>query len=771
MILLIFPSRHQQEQPGEPCRDATCRLSNFLPAGILPAALTIKKLCTLSDKFLHMQPKLFAASLILLITACNNQTEMKKEKFKWPEGVKPPIADIKPVTRVMHGDTVVDNYYWMIDYFKKGPDSTKVVDYLKAENAYLDTMMSGTKQLQADLFTEMKARIKEKDESVPYFKNGYYYYTKTEEGKQYYKYCRKKGSLDAAEEVLLDVDAMAEGKPYYAVSGFAVSEDNKLLAYGVDEVSRRQYIIQVKNLETGETLKDAIHLTGGDPCWASDNKTLFYTANNPETLLSEKIKRHTLGTDEKTDAVVYDEKDKTNYIGIYKSKNNKFIFIVSQATLSSETKWIDAAKPMDTFQSFQPRMKEVLYDVIALEDKFLIRTNWNAKNFRLMECPLDKTESANWKEILPNRPDVLLEGVEEFKDYMVLNERKNGLVQLAVKNIKTNDQHYIDFGEPAYLAYTSANPDYNATKLRYNYTSLTTPNSVYDYDMATKEKKLLKQQEVLGGYKPEDYVSERLYATAKDGTKVPVSLVYKKGYKKDGTAPLLLYAYGSYGYSTDATFNSARLSLLNRGFVFAIAHIRGGQEMGRQWYEDGKMMKKINSFTDFIDCGEFLIKEKYTSKGHLYANGGSAGGLLMGAISNMAPDLWNGVIAQVPFVDVINTMLDESIPLTTNEFDEWGNPKNKDAYFYMKSYSPYENVEKKNYPNLLVTTGLHDSQVQYFEPAKWVAKLRTMKTDKNLLLLHTNMDFGHGGASGRFDYLKDVALNYAFLLSLEGITK
>ncbi len=719
-----------------------------------------------------MQAKLLtAATAILFITSCNNQMETTQESYHWPEGVKAPIAGIKPHQRVIHGDTVTDNYYWMIDYFKKGPDSTKVVDYLTAENSYLDTMMSGTKKFQDDLFKEMKARVKEKDESVPYFKNGYYYYSRTDEGKEYYKLCRKKGSLDATEELLLDVDAMAAGKAYFAISGTEVSEDNKLIAYGVDEVSRRQYIIHVKNLETGEIYADAISNTEGDPCWASDNKTLFYTSKNPVTLLSEKIRRHTLGTDPETDVTVYEESDKSNYIGVGKSKNNHFIFIYSQATLSSEVRWIDAAKPAETFRSFQPRMKEVLYDVTPLADKFLIRTNWNAKNFRLMECPLDKTDSSNWKEVIPRRADVLLQGVEEFKDFVVLNERKDGLVKLRIRSIDGSNEHYINFGEAAYSAGVGTNPEYNTSKLRYNYTSLTTPNSVYDYDMASKEKKLMKQQEVMGGYNAADYITERLYATAKDGTKVPISLVYKKGFEKNGKAPLLLYSYGSYGYSTDAAFNSARLSLLNRGFVYAIAHIRGGQEMGRQWYEDGKMMKKKNTFTDFIDCGEFLVNQHYTSKEHLYAQGGSAGGLLMGAIVNMAPDLWHGVIAQVPFVDVVNTMLDESIPLTTNEFDEWGNPTNKDAYDYMKSYSPYENVAKKNYPNILVTTGLHDSQVQYFEPAKWVAKLRAMKTDKNLLLLHTNMSFGHGGASGRFDYLKDIALNYAFFLALEGVTQ
>ncbi|MCE3282621.1 MAG: protease [Chitinophagaceae bacterium] len=695
---------------------------------------------------------------------------MQKTPYQWPQGAKPPVATIKPHVRELHGEKVVDNYYWMYDYFGKGPDSTKVIEYLNAENAYVDTVMSGLKQFREDLFQEMKARIKEKDESVPVFKNGYYYYTRTEDGKQYYKYCRKKGSLTAPEEILLDVDKMAEGKAYYAARGFSVSEDNKLLAYGVDEVSRRQYVIHVKNLETGEVMNDRIANTEGDPTWANDNKTIFYTGKNPQTLLSEKIKRHTIGTNAAQDAVVYEEQDKSNYIGVGKSKNNRHIMIYSYATLSSEYRSIDAATPTAPFKVFQPRMKDVLYDVIPLADKFLVRTNLNAKNFRLMEAPLDKPGVENWKEVIPHRTDVLLEGVEEFKDFVVISERQNGLIKLRVRNLNGNE-HYIDFGEPAYDAYASGNPEYNTTNLRYNYTSLTTPNSVYDYNMVSKDKKLMKQTEVLGGYDAKEYVTERLYATARDGVKIPISIVYKKGFEKDGNAPLLLYGYGSYGASMDAAFNSSRLSLLNRGFAYAIAHIRGGQEMGRHWYEEGKMMKKMNTFNDFIDAGKFLVSEKYTAKEHLYAMGGSAGGLLMGAVINLEPELFHGIVAQVPFVDMINTMLDESIPLTTNEFDEWGNPKNKDAYMYMKTYSPYENIEKKAYPHMLVTTGLHDSQVQYFEPAKWVAKLRAMKTDNNLLLLKTEMAYGHGGASGRFDYLKDVALNYAFLLALEGITK
>jgi len=717
-----------------------------------------------------MRHNIIFAVISLIFLSCNNSTTVIRKGYAWPEGLKAPVAEKKNKELIAHGDTRIDEYYWMNDYFKKGPDSAKVVDHLKAENAYLDTMMAGTKKFQEDLYTEMKARIKEKDESVPVLNNGYYYYTRTEEGKQYYKYCRKKGSLDAVEEILLDVDKMAEGQPYFSAAGFNISPDNKLLAYGTDNVSRRQYTIHIKNLETGEILKDEIKGTSAGSTWANDNKTLFYTLNNPSTLLTEKIKKHKLGDDVSNDMVVYDEQDESNYIGVYKTKSKKYLVIYSSATLSSEYQILEADNPDGNFRVFQPRMKEVLYEIDHWGDKFLITTNWNAKNFKLMESPLDKTGSENWKDVIPHRTDVLLEGIALFKDHWVITERKAGLLQMRIRQVSSGSDHYLDFGEPAYAAYVGANPEFNTTTLRYNYTSLTTPNSVYDYDMNTKNKNLLKEQPVLGKFNKDDYVTERIYATARDGVKVPISLVYKKGTKKDGSAPLLLYGYGSYGASMDANFHSNRLSLLDRGFIYAIAHIRGGQEMGRQWYDDGKMLKKINTFNDFIDCGEFLVKEKYTSKGHMYAMGGSAGGLLMGAIVNMAPDLWNGVVAAVPFVDVITTMSDPTIPLTTNEYDEWGNPENKENYMYMKSYSPYDNVEKKNYPNILVTTGLHDSQVQYFEPAKWVARLRAMKTDSNLLLLKTNMGAGHGGASGRFDYLKEIALQYAFLFALEGIT-
>jgi len=688
----------------------------------------------------------------------------------WPDA-KPPIAEKQNHIREIHGEKVNDPYYWMIDYFKKGKDSTKVVNYLTAENAYLETMMADTKQLRDNLYKEMKARIKEKDESVPVFKNGYYYYSRTETGKQYFKYCRKKGSLSAPEEILLDVDQMAEGKAYYAATGFSISPDNSKLIFGVDDVSRRQYSLFLKDLNTGKITDLGIKNTEGNAVWAADNKTIFYTAKNDVTLLSEKIKRHTLGTDPSKDAVVYEEKDNTNYIGVGKSKNEKYIMIYSSATTSSEVRYLPADDPNGGFKVFQPRMKDVLYDITPLEDKFLITTNKDALNFKVMETPINKTGIENWKDLIPHRKDVLMLGIDEFKNFLVFSERQNGLSQLVIQDRKTQKKEFLKFDEPAYMIRSMNNPEYNTDNFRFAYTSMITPSSQYEQNLVTGKRTLLKQQEVLGGYDKNLYTTERLFATAKDGTKIPVSIVYKKNFEKNGKNPLLLYGYGSYGSSMEATFSSTRLSLLDRGFAFAIAHIRGGQEMGRQWYEDGKMMKKINTFTDFIDAGEFLVKEKYTSPEHLYAQGGSAGGLLMGAVVNMKPELWNGVIAQVPFVDVVNTMLDESIPLTTNEYDEWGNPNNKDAYFYMKSYSPYENIQRKNYPNILITTGLHDSQVQYFEPAKWAAKLRDLKTDKNAVLLKTEMAYGHGGASGRFDYLKDVAWDYAFLLKLEGITK
>ena len=690
------------------------------------------------------------------------------KKIHWPK-VMAPKAAVYPHIRKIHDDTVQDDYYWMIDYFKKGDRSQEVIEYLKKENAYTNSMLEDTAELQENLFHELKSRIKEKDESVPYYKNGYYYYSRTEEGNQYFKFCRKKGTLEAEEELLLDIDRLADGYAYYTAKGFSVSPDNRLLAFSVDTVSRREYTIYIKNLETGEIYPDQIKNTEGAAIWGNDNLTLFYTAKNPVTLLSEKIMRHVLGSDPAADVLVYEEKDNTNYIAVGKSKNGKYIIINSEGTLSSEIWLLDADFPQTEFRVFQPRMQDVLYSVIALEDRFLILTNDEAINFRIMQCPLDQTERSNWQTFMGHRPDVLVSDIEEFKDFLAIAERKNGLTQLAIYNLSSQQQHYLDFGEVAYTVYPAINVEYNSQKLRYGYTSLVTPSSVYEYDMADQQKVLLKQQEVLGGYDQTAYITERIFATARDGVQVPISIVYKKGTKLDGTAPLLQYAYGSYGASMDPTFSSNRLSLLDRGFIYALTHIRGGEEMGRQWYEDGKMMRKMNTFYDFVDCGKYLIERHYCTSEHLYAQGGSAGGLLMGVVANIAPEQYHGIIAQVPFVDVVNTMLDDTIPLTTNEYDEWGNPNESEAYFYMKAYSPYENIEAKEYPNLLVTTGLHDSQVQYFEPAKWVAKLRATKTGDTVLLLKTVMDYGQGGASGRFDYLKEIALEYAFLFKLEGI--
>ncbi len=686
-----------------------------------------------------------------------------------------PVAEVKDSALTIHGYTRIDPYFWMrlTDEQKNAeqPDAQtqKVLDYLNAENAYTKAVLQNTKTLQDNLFNEIVGRIKKDDESVPYFKNGYWYYSRYEKDQEYPIYCRKKESLDNPEEVILNVNKLAEGHSYYSVSGVNISKDNKVLAFAEDTLSRRIYNIRFKNLETGEMYTDIISNTETSGAWANDNKTYFYTSKNEVSLLSEKIWRHELGTTHEKDVMVYHEKDPSYYIGVYKSKSDKFIIIYNSSTLVSDYQILNADNPKGQFKQFTPRGTEHEYSITHYNNKFYITTNNNAKNFRLMETPDDATEMSNWKEVIPNRDSVLLEGVDVFNNYLVIQERSKALSQIRIINQSTKEEHYLDFGEPVYLAYTSTNPEFDTDILRYSYSSLTTPNSVIDYNMSTKEKEVKKVQEVVGGHNPDDYTSERQWAIARDGTKVPLSIVYKKGTKLDGSAPLLLYAYGSYGIIIDPYFSSTRLSLLDRGFVYVIAHIRGGESMGRDWYNNGKMMHKMNTFTDYIDCAQYLVDQKYTSPEHLYAMGGSAGGLLMGAVANMKPELFNGIIAAVPFVDVVSTMLDESIPLTTNEFDEWGNPKEKEAYDYMMKYSPYDNVTAQDYPNMLVTTGLFDSQVQYWEPTKWVAKLRATKTDHNLLLLHTNMEAGHGGASGRFKPYKQVALQYAFIFMLEGI--
>jgi oligopeptidase B len=688
------------------------------------------------------------------------------------------MAKKTPFEMTEHGDTRVDNYYWMrlSDEQKNAPDSTRdqqtkdVLDYLNAENAYTKSMLAHTDAFQAKLFEEMKGRIKETDQSVPVKDNGYWYYTRYEAGKDYAFNCRKKDSMETGtEEVLVNGPALAQGHDYWALGGLDVSEDNTIVVYSEDVVSRRIYTASFRNIQTGEMLTDKIEGIAGCPVWANDNKTLFYVKKDPTTLREFQIWKHTLGTPQSSDVVVFEEKDEEFSCFVYKTKSKKYMVIGSNQTLSNEYRVLSADAPVGEFKVIQPRERNLEYGIDHYGDRFYITTNLEAKNFRLMSCPETATTKDNWQEVIAHRADVLLEGIEIFKDYLVVQERKDGLNQLRIIRWNDKAEYYVEFQDPTYAAGVGSNPEFETDVLRYGYSSLTTPASTYDFNMSTKDRKLMKQQEIVGGHDPSQYNSERLYAKATDGTMVPISLVYKKGTPLDGSAPTLLYAYGSYGATMDAGFSSARLSLLNRGFVFAIAHIRGGQEMGRQWYEDGKLLKKKNTFTDFIDCAEHLIANKYTSKEKLFAMGGSAGGLLMGAITNMRPDLWRGVVSAVPFVDVITTMLDETIPLTTFEFDEWGNPKNKEYYDYMKSYSPYDNIEKKNYPNILVTSGYWDSQVQYWEPAKYVAKMREYKTDNNLLLFWCNMDAGHGGKSGRFEALKEVALEYAFMMDLVGI--
>ncbi len=715
---------------------------------------------------------ILSAFAAMLLPGCSKNHE--PSTMSQESEIQPPVAERIPHEITANGNTRVDNYYWMkLTEQQKDAQaddqSKKVISYLNAENDYLRAKMKHTEVLQEKVYKEIIGRIKQTDESVPYQDNGYWYYTRYEEGKEYPVYCRKKGSMTGTEEVLLNVNELAVGHDYYSVSDLSVSEDNRLLAYSVDTVSRRRYTILIKDLATGKLLGTPILNTEGDVTWANDNKTFFYVRKDEETLRSRWIMRHILGTDPGQDKIVSEEKDDTFYTGIYKTKSKKFLVIWANSSITNHFQILEASNPNGKFREFATRERGVEYSIDHRGNSFYIVTNLDAVNFRLMETPDNKTSKENWTEKIPHRKDTLLEGIEVFDDYIALSEQANANSLIQIINLKTGDAHYLDFGEPAYTVYPSVNRDMNSKLLRYGYTSLTTPNSTYDYDMATRERKLLKQQEVVGGYNTADYTTERLWATADDGTKIPMSVVYKKGVQKDGKNPTLLYGYGSYGYSTPPTFVSSRLSLLDRGFVIAIAHIRGGQEMGRQWYEDGKMFKKINTFKDFIDCAEYLIESNYTNPDKLFANGGSAGGLLMGAVVNMRPELFKGVIAEVPFVDVVSTMLDEEIPLTTGEFDEWGNPKNMESYMYMLSYSPYDQVKAQAYPSMLVTTGLHDSQVQYWEPAKWVAKLREMKTDNNVLLLRTNMETGHSGTTGRFKVHRETAEEYAFLLDLAGI--
>jgi oligopeptidase B len=674
---------------------------------------------------------------------------------------EPPEAKVLPKKLVMHGHERVDDYYWLNER-----DNPEVIAYLEAENAYTRAVMAHTAALQDELFQEIKGRIKPDDASVPYLKEGHYYYTRFEKGKEYALHCRKKGSLEAEEEVMLDVNEMAEGLDFISVRGVRVSSGLNLIAFAVDTVGRRLYTIRFKNLDTGEVMDEEITGVTGNAAWAEDNRTLFYSRKDPVTLRSHRIFRHELGTDPEDDQLVYEETDETFSVHVSKTRSKKYITLVSSHTVSDEVRYLDAADPKGTFKVLCPRERGHEYSMAHYGDHFYIRTNLEARNFRLMKTPVSDPSRASWEEVIPHRDDVYLDGFTLFKDHLTVSERKGGLNRIRIIPWEGGGEHYLDFGEPAYAVDIGKNPEFDTAVVRYVYSSLTTPRSTYDYDMETRGKVLLKRDEVLGDFDSANYVSVRLEAPARDGNGVPVSLVHRKGLEKNGSRPLLLYGYGSYGASMDPGFNAAALSLLDRGFIYAIAHVRGGQELGRTWYEDGKLLKKKNTFLDFIDCAEHLVKEGYTAPEKLFAMGGSAGGLLVGAVVNMRPDLFCGAVARVPFVDVVTTMLDDRIPLTTSEYDEWGDPGKKAYYDYMLSYSPYDNVEAKDYPHLLVTTGLHDSQVQYFEPAKWVAKLRARKTGQRLLLLDTNMDAGHGGASGRYRRHRETALIYAFLLDL-----
>lgn len=689
----------------------------------------------------------------------------------------PPDATKKPHKITVHGDTRVDSYYWMrlTDKQKSAKkfdsQTSEVVDYITTENEYTQSSLNHTKKFQNKLFEEIVGRIKKDDVSVPYLDNGYYYYTRYEKGREYAIRCRKKGSLDSPEEIILDENKLAEGYDYFAVSGMNVSPDNEWLAFGVDTLSRRFYEVNFKNLRSGDILEQTIPNTTGGVAWANDNQTVFYTSKNKITLLSEKIYRHKMGSDFHNDELVYTENDEAYYIGVSRSKSGEYIIIYNSSTLVSDYHILRADVPDGKFKNFSLRGTAHEYSIDHYQNKFYIITNWNAKNNRLMETAENATDISQWKEVIAHRDDVHLLGLEIFKDHLVINERKDGLRGLRIINQKTGDDADIDFEEETYTARISVNEEFNTNILRYSYTSMVTPSTTYDYNMDTGEKTLMKQQEIVGGYDQKAYHSERLYATAQDGKRIPISLVYRKDMKSDSPQNLLLYAYGSYGSTRDPGFGSSRLSILDRGFIYAIAHVRGSQIYGRQSYDDGKMLNKKNTFTDFVDAGIHLVNNGYTNSEQMFCEGGSAGGLLIGAVVNLAPELWRGAIAAVPFVDVVTTMLDPSIPLTSNEWDEWGDPRIKKYYDYMLSYSPYDQVRDTAYPNMLVTSGFFDSQVQYWEPLKYVAKLRDHWQGENKLYLHMNMDAGHGGKSGRFRRYREVALEYAFMLDLVGVHK
>ena len=690
--------------------------------------------------------------LIVILYSC----DMKKNEL-----IEPKAEKINKIM-TMHNHERIDEYYWLNER-----ENPKVIDYLNSENDYRNSYMEDYKGLENELFKEIKSRIKEDDSSVPYLDNGYYYYTRFEKGKQYPIYCRKKDNLKNNEEILIDVNKMSQGHEYFRIGGIDISPNNKIMAYSVDTISRRLYTVHFKNLETGKKNTHTISNTSGGVSWANDNKTLFYNQKNIKTLRTEKVMRHFFNQNKKDEEVYFEKDDEFNLYS-YKSKSEKYIIIVSGKTISDEIRFLNANEPYGDFKIFQKRVDGLEYSIDHLNDKWYVKTNINdSKNFKLMVCDEDKTSSDHWEEFIKHRKNVLLEGVEVFNDFFVITEREKGQRRFNVISNKNGESHYIDFEEEVFSVYSSVNSEINSNIFRYGYSSMTTPNSTIEYDLNKKTKTVLKETEILGGtFDKNNYESMLVFADARDGKKVPISLVFRKDMYKKGENPLLLYGYGSYGSTNSAGFSSVRLSLLDRGFIYAIAHIRGSQYLGREWYEEGKMFNKKNTFWDFIDSAKYLGENKIVDKNQIFAMGGSAGGLLMGAVANMEPEVFKGIVAAVPFVDVVTTMLDETIPLTTFEFDEWGDPKNEDSYYYMLSYSPYDQVEEKDYPAIFITTGYHDSQVQYFEPAKWIARLRNKRTNKEPLLMYCNMDAGHGGASGRFEAYKETAMEYAFLISL-----
>jgi oligopeptidase B len=679
----------------------------------------------------------------------------------------PPVAEKKPFAVLSPNGNRPDDYYWLRDDDRKDP---QVLAYLNAENAYTDALLVHTKPLQEKLYGEIVSRIKQDDSSVLYRKNGWWYYSRWEAGQSYPIYARKQGDLSGPEQVMLDVPKLAAGHEFYSIGAQAVSPNSKLLAYTEDAVGRRQYSLRFKNLETGQTLPDRIENVQPKIAWAADNRTVIYVERDPVTLLGRRVRKHLLGADPASDPIVYEEADTSFYIDVGKTKDDRYLYIQAQSTVSSEMRVADAHDPDLAFRIFLPRERDHEYQAEHLGNRWIIRTNWQAKNFRIMEVNAgDEADRGKWRELVPHRGDAFINGMDVFAGFLAIDERTGGLRKIRIRNWSDGAERFIASDDPTYAFSLGDNHEIDATTVRYSYDSLTTPTSIFDFDVRTGERKLLKRDPVLGDFSPSNYDSEYLWATGRDGVKIPVSLVYRKGLKRDGKAPLFQYAYGSYGNSTDPDFSVPLLSLLDRGFVYAIAHVRGGQEMGRDWYDNGRLLKKQNTFNDFVDVTRFLVKERYASPDRVVAYGGSAGGLLMGAVANQAPKDYKAIIAAVPFVDVVTTMLDESIPLTTNEFDEWGNPKQKQFYDYMLAYSPYDQVAKRAYPSMYVYTALWDSQVQYYEPAKWVAKLRASKTDANPLVFRTTMAAGHGGKSGRFERYRQAAEQYAFALDQVGI--